>query len=83
MSRQYLRFAFLPFLLLLLLVPAAGCSNAPVAGFLDTVFPSKAKSGVFQDRPPAGGEWTGPPVPAGAPVVSPDPETARFGPPKP
>jgi hypothetical protein len=70
---------------LLLLAPAAGCSNAPVAGFLDTVFPSKARSGVFQDRPPAGGVWTGPAVPAaGPPVIGPDPTPApeaRFGPP--
>jgi len=49
---------FLPVGFLLL----AGCSNAPVAGFLDCVSPSKARPGIGGDRPPAGGEW-GPTLP--------------------
>lgn len=49
-------------LILGILVPTtfSGCSNAPVAGFLDTVFPSKAQAGVSGVRPPAGGVWDAP-----------------------
>ena len=53
--------------LLVALAFSAGCSNAPIAGFLDCVAPSKAKPGAGGDRPPAGGDW-GPTVPPGPPV---------------
>ena len=32
---------------------AVGCSNAPVAGFLDTCFPSKARSDVAPNPGPS------------------------------
>jgi hypothetical protein len=54
----------LPFLCLFFV----GC-NAPVAAFMDTVFPSRAKSNPGVDvtpRPPADPIRTGPPVPPGS-----------------
>jgi hypothetical protein len=33
-------------------VCGSGCSNAPMAGFLDTCFPSRAKSGLGDGPPP-------------------------------
>jgi hypothetical protein len=58
-----------------LLAGATGCSNAPVAGFLDTFFPSKP-CGPLTDRPrdplPAGDRLP-PPAALDAPVAPPLP----------
>ncbi|MBP3954207.1 hypothetical protein J8F10_02715 [Gemmata sp. G18] len=48
------------FILLAALAPLTGCTNAPGAGFLDSCFPSRAKSDA---PPPAPG-----PRPVGDPV---------------
>ena len=58
-----------------LLAFVTGCSNAPVAGFLDTVFPSKP-GGPPSDRtrnPPPGPDRLPPPAELGGPVGPPAP----------
>jgi hypothetical protein len=59
-----------------LLAFVTGCSNAPIAGFLDTAFPSKP-AGPLSDRPrnpvPLG-DRTPPPAELGGPVGPPGPD---------
>jgi hypothetical protein len=61
--------------LIALLACATGCSNAPVAGFLDTFFPSKP-CGPLSDRPRnpvPSGDRLPPPAELGGPVAPPAP----------
>jgi hypothetical protein len=51
---------------------AAGCSNAPIAGFLDTFFPSKPCAPLSdRSRPPPPGVRLPPPAELGGPVAPP------------
>jgi hypothetical protein len=64
-------------LFLLLCLASAGC-NAPVAAFMDTCFPSRAKSRAPEDPPPGGPGVDVRPNPAPdpsrpAPKADPDP----------
>jgi hypothetical protein len=68
----------------LLVLAFTGCSNAPIAGFLDTCFPSRAKANPdqipapkFDDRlPPVDPILPGPP-----PGPAPNPNTGPLPPP--
>ena len=66
----------------LILLGAAGCTNAPLAGFLDLVHPSHVYRNTA-DRERAGGEPLAPPPPGGQllPPAAPPPPPAGFAPP--
>lgn len=56
---------------------SAGCSNAPIAGFLDNCFPSKAQADAAPDprpsvEPGAPGAGPGPQPKSGPPLPPPD-----------
>ena len=55
----------------LLFLTLAGCSNAPVAGFLDSCFPSRAKADP--PAPPGPGVDVRPPAPSPLDTVRPVP----------